>query len=396
MNKPNRSEVESETDVTDLNFFDFVEFETTSKALNLRPNNDEEGAPLGRDGSLHQPGSDNDDQFGSDEQGHQPAHDIVIHQSGHDETRFENYLFVSNLNKSYEPSFYEEASKDINRINAMNNKMQALYENDTWELVDLPIGKGIDYDETFSPVVKMSIVSDDVSLYLLVVDDLVITGNSEYEIEKFKSFLNKKFKIKDLGELKYFLGIKVLKPKSGLCLNQRKYCLELLHEFGLLACRHVVTPLPENIILAHKETDDDKYLLNLTSYQKLVEKLIYLCMTRPDISYAVHCRSQHMHAPLQSHFNTGLRLLRYLKLAPGYGIDFSKGNTGFNVIVYSDSDWAKCPLTRRSVWYCVFVNESPVSWKSKKQATLSKSSTEAEYRAMGLQLLVKLCGLLRF
>ncbi|GKE95361.1 ribonuclease H-like domain-containing protein, partial [Tanacetum coccineum] len=116
--------------------------------------------------------------------------------------------------------------------------------------------------------------SGDVSLYLLVyVDDLVITGNSKTEIEKFKSFLNKKFKIKDLGELK-----------------------------------PVVTPLPENIVLSHKETDDD---------------------------------NQHMHAPLQSQFNLGLRLLKYLKLAPGSGINFTKGNTKFDVIAYTDSDWAK-------------------------------------------------------
>ncbi|GKE35297.1 ribonuclease H-like domain-containing protein [Tanacetum coccineum] len=74
-------------------------------------------------------------------------------------------------------------------------------------------------------------------------------------------------------------------------------------------------------------------------------------MTRPDISYDVHCLSQHMHAPLQSHFNVGLRVLRYLKLAIGNGIDFYKNN-------------------------CL------VSWKSKKQATLSKSLAEAEYRAM--------------
>nr|GEU76648.1 ribonuclease H-like domain-containing protein [Tanacetum cinerariifolium] len=225
---------------------------------------------------------------------------------------------------------------------------------------------------------------NDVSLFLLVyVDNLVITGNSEVDIAKFKTFLNKKFKMKDLGELKYFLGIEVLKTKTGLCLNQRKYCLELLYEFGLLACRPVLTPLHENIVLAHKETKDDNYLKNITSYQKLVGKVIYLCMTRPDISYSVHCLSQHMHAPLQSHFNLALRLLRYLKLAPESGIDFSKDNFGILVVAYSDSDWAKCLMTRMSVLgYCVFVNKSLVSWKRKKHPTLSKSSAEAEYRAM--------------
>lgn len=225
---------------------------------------------------------------------------------------------------------------------------------------------------------------DNTVLFLLVyVDDLVITCNSESEIESFKVFLKNKFKIKDLGELKYFLGIEVLKSKNGLCLNQRKYCLELLHELGLLACKPVMTPLPENIVLAHKESDDDKYLKNITNYQKLVGKLIYLTLTRPDIAYAIHCLSQHMHAPLQSHLSIGLRVLKYLKLAPGSGISFDKSQSGFKVVAYCDSDWAKCPITRRSVsGYCVFVNGNLVSWKSKKQDTLSKSSAEAEYRAM--------------
>nr|GEX62186.1 ribonuclease H-like domain-containing protein [Tanacetum cinerariifolium] len=281
----------------------------------------------------------------------------------------ENYVFVSNLNKSYEPSSYKEASKDINWIDAMNNEILALYENDTWELVELPFGR--------KPIGSKWVFK------IKYMSSGEIKSNSESEIEKFKSFLNKKFKIKDLGELKYFLGIEVLKTKLGLCLNQIKYCLELLHEFGLLACRPVLTPLPKNIVLAHKETNDDKFLLNITNYQNLVGKLIYLCMTRPDISYGVHCLSQHMHAPLQSHFNLALRLLRYLKLAPGSGIDISKSKVSFKVVAYSDSDRAKCPMTRKSVsGYWVFFNGSLVSWKSKKQATLSKSSEEVEYRAM--------------
>lgn len=409
----------------------------------------------------------------------------------------ENCCFVSNLNKTAEPTSYEKAKNNHNWNNATNEEVCALLENDTWEECDLPPGsvpigskwvwkikykstgeierykarcvakgysqkEGIYYEETFSPVVKMGTVrcllslavqnnwgvfqmdvnnaflygdlieevymlpppgyfkeetnkvlrlkkslyglkqaprqwnhklsealfeagfeqsKNDHSLfiknkrssvlYLLVfVDDLVLTGNSIDEIENFKVFLKKKFKIKDLGELKYFLGIEVLKTKTGLCLNQRKYCLELLHEYGLLACRPVMTPLPENIVLNHKETEDDKYLKNFTAYQKLVGKLIYLTLTRPDIAYDVHRLSQHMHSPLQSHFEIGLRVLRYLKLAPGSGISFNKSQSGFKVVAYSDSDWAKCPITRKSVsGYCVFVNGNLVSWKSKKQNT---------------------------
>ncbi|GJX69854.1 ribonuclease H-like domain-containing protein [Tanacetum coccineum] len=144
--------------------------------------------------------------------------------------------------------------------------------------------------------------TDDVFVSLLVyVDDFIITGNSLDEIKNFKLFLKSKFMIKDLGVMKYFLGIEVLDNSNGICMTQRKYCLELIHEFGLLAAKPVTTPLPENCVLAMDESESDKFLKNIFEYQKLLGKLIYLTHTRPDISYDVHCLSQHMHAPLQSH-----------------------------------------------------------------------------------------------
>ncbi|GJX27479.1 ribonuclease H-like domain-containing protein [Tanacetum coccineum] len=217
---------------------------------------------------------------------------------------------------------------------------------------------------------------------LVYVNDIVVTGNDLSEIESFLSFLSLKFMIKDLGELKYFLRIEVSKNKNGICLSQRKYCLELLSEYGLLACKPVVTPLQQNTILSFEETENDKFLPSMTEYQKLVGKLIYLFVTRPDIAYDVHCLSQHMHAPLQSHFSAGLRVLRFLKQAPSTGVQFNKGNE-FRLHAFSDVDWAKCLKTRKSVsgFYVYFCNNL-VSWKSKKQATISRSSAESEYRCL--------------
>ncbi|GJY68750.1 hypothetical protein Tco_0471732 [Tanacetum coccineum] len=122
-------------------------------------------------------------------------------------------------------------------------------------------------------------------------------------------------------------------------MSQRKYCLELLSEYGLLACKLVATPLQQNTVLSFVEIEKDKFLQSMTEYQKLVGKLIYLSVTRPDIAYVMHCLSQHMHAPLQSHFSAGLRVLRYLKQAPGTGIQFKKDNV-FSLHAYLDADWA--------------------------------------------------------
>ncbi|GKA58631.1 hypothetical protein Tco_0757944 [Tanacetum coccineum] len=90
-----------------------------------------------------------------------------------------------------------------------------------------------------------------------------------------------------------------------------------------------------------------------------------------------------MHAPLKYHFDMALKVLKHPKLALCLGVEFIKKKSMFDVVAYSDSDWAKCPITRKSVFrYYVSVNGNLVSWKIKKQATLSKSSAEAEYRAM--------------
>ncbi|GJX21908.1 ribonuclease H-like domain-containing protein [Tanacetum coccineum] len=101
--------------------------------------------------------------------------------------------------------------------------------------------------------------TDDVFVALLVyVDNFIITGNNLDEVENLKSFLKSKFMIKDLGVMKYFLGIEVLDNSNGICMTQRKYCLELIHEFGLLAAKPVTTPLPENCVLAVNESESDK------------------------------------------------------------------------------------------------------------------------------------------
>nr|GEW08474.1 ribonuclease H-like domain-containing protein [Tanacetum cinerariifolium] len=180
---------------------------------------------------------------------------------------------------------------------------------------------------------------------LIYVDDIVITGNDLNEIEKFKVFRKNKFQIKDLGKLKYFLGIKVLDNTNGICFSQRKYCLELLNEFRLLAGKPVETPLPEKATLNHIETDDDYLLASIGNYQRLIGKLIYLTKTRPNISYVVHRLSQFMHSSINSHLDDALRVLRYLKGSLGSGVQFNK-NGNLKLRAYADSDWARCPATR--------------------------------------------------
>ncbi|GAU41434.1 hypothetical protein TSUD_98300 [Trifolium subterraneum] len=196
---------------------------------------------------------------------------------------------------------------------------------------------------------------DNFTALLIYVDDIVLTGTCLSEINRIKTILDTNFKIKDLGIVKYFLGLEVAHSKEAS------------------------TPLDPSIKL---HNDNGKPFEDISLYRRLVGKLLYLTNTRPDIAYSTQQLSQFLHNPTITHYKTACRVVRYLKLNPGRRLMFHR-NSDIQIIGYSDADWAECLDTRRSTsGYCFFLGSSLISWKAKKQLTISKSSSEAEYRAL--------------
>ena len=195
--------------------------------------------------------------------------------------------------------------------------------------------------------------------------------------------------MKDLGHLKYFLGIEVSRCDKGIFLSQRKYVLDLLQETGMLACQPADTPV-EGLKLCvktnHVPVDEGRY-------QRLVGKLMYLAHTRSDLAYALSIVSQFMQNPGEQHMNAIMRILRYLKSTPGKGILFTKNVDCQSVDAYSDADWAGAIDDKRfTSGYFTFVGGNLVTWRSKKQNVVACSSAEAEFRGMTLRICEAYCG----
>lgn len=171
----------------------------------------------------------------------------------------------------------------------------------------------------------------------------------------------------------------MLRSRQGIFINQKKYILDLLAEVGMVDRKPAETPIALNHGL---QIVEGAPLADRGRYQCLVGKLIYLSHTRPDIAYAVSVVSQFMHQTQANHLEVAVRIVRYLQRTFDHGIMLKKNNH-LEIHGYTDADWARNPIDRRSTaGYFTFVGGNLVTWKSKKQKVVALSSAEAEFRGI--------------
>ena len=219
----------------------------------------------------------------------------------------------------------------------------------------------------------------DTAYLLLYVDDIIVTASTTGLLQRLLARLHSEFAMTDLGDLHFFLGIAVTRSPAGLFLSQRQYAMDLLQRAGMTDCHSSPTPVDTSSKLS---ATDGELLSDATDYRSLAGALQYLTLTRPDISYAVQQICLHMHAPRTSHMALVKRVLRYVRGTLEFGLQLHASSSKA-LIAYSDADWAGCPDSRRSTsGYCVYYGDSLISWSSKRQTTVSRSSAEAEYRAV--------------
>eukprot|EP00833_Pecoramyces_ruminatium_P015872 jgi/Orpsp1_1/1189904/evm.model.d7180000075388.1 len=223
--------------------------------------------------------------------------------------------------------------------------------------------------------VKKNKYNNIICLLGVYVDDILITG-THIEIKKVKESIQNKYKLNDLGQANFIIGIKIVKCSDGYIIHQKGFLDEILRKFNANNLKPSNNTIPNEI----KDLKNKKF--NSTIYKQAIGSLLYLAInTRPDILFSVSKAASKNENPTYEEWNNVLKIFRYLKGNPNYGIKYTRNNNKLKI--YVDADFAGDKETRKSTsGHVVLIGSGPTSWYSKAQHCISLSTAESEYYSL--------------
>jgi hypothetical protein len=223
-------------------------------------------------------------------------------------------------------------------------------------------------------------IGKDLFVLQIYVDDIIFGSTNQDYCDEFGKMMANEFEMSMIGELSYFLGLQIKQLKNETFVSQGKYIKDMLKKFGMEDAKEISIPMGINGSL---ESDTSGNMVEQKMYRSMIGSLLYVTASRPDVMFSV-CMCARFQATLrESHLKATKRILRYLKHTQNVGLWYPKG-AKFELIGYSDSDYAGCKVERRSTSdTCQLLGRSLVSWLSKKQNSVALSTTKAEYIAAG-------------
>jgi len=220
----------------------------------------------------------------------------------------------------------------------------------------------------------------DIILVQVYVDDIVFGSTNQNLCKQFVAAMQGEFEMSMMGELNYFLGLQIKQLNHETFLSQTKYCKELLKKFNMESCKESVPPMTTNCYL---DSDEKRASVDQTKFRGLIESLLHLTASQPDIMFSVCLCAKFQSNPKESHFTATKRIIKYLQGTINIGLWYPV-DVSLNLVGYSDSDFAGCKIDRKSTSRtCHLLGSSLVSWYNKKQACVALSTAEAEYIAAG-------------
>ena len=214
----------------------------------------------------------------------------------------------------------------------------------------------------------------------IYVDDIIFGSTNDALCKEFSDMMTNEFEMSMMGELNFFLGLQVRQMKEGIFVSQSKFSKELLKKYDMSDAKEISTPMATATKL---DKDEQGKAVNETMYRGMIGSLLYLTASRPDIMFAVCLCARFQACPKESHLKAVKRILRYVKGTIDFGLWYPK-SSHFDLIGYSDADFAGCTLDRNSTsGTCHFLGPCLTSWSSKKQNSVALSTAEAEYVAVG-------------